>query len=51
MASTSPLEAIVDRMMERLKKENPNVEFYKKPKKEKVSRKRMKTTTIPKKLH
>ena len=30
MASTNPLEAIVDRMMERLKKENPGKEYYKK---------------------
>jgi hypothetical protein len=33
--STSNLEAIVDMMMERLQKENPDVEYYKKSKRKK----------------
>lgn len=46
MASTSLVEAVVERMMERLQKENPGKEFYKRKKKEKVPRKKK-----PAKLH
>jgi hypothetical protein len=36
MSGTSdPVSAIVDRMMEKLQKENPNVNYKRKPKKEK----------------
>jgi hypothetical protein len=48
--STSLIDAIVDRMMERLKKENPHVDYYRKPKKEKVPRKK-KEKKSPKHLH
>jgi hypothetical protein len=46
------LEAIIDRMMERLKQENPTVEYYRKPKKEKekVPRKKKEKPPHPK-LH
>jgi hypothetical protein len=49
--STSMLEAIIDRMMERLKQENPTVEYYRKPKKEKVPRKKKEKVPPKQKLH
>jgi len=35
MGSTDPVVAIVERMMEQLQKENPGVNYKRKPKKEK----------------
>jgi hypothetical protein len=36
--SSDPISAIVDRMMEKLQKENPNVNYKRKQKKEKVKK-------------
>lgn len=49
MSGTSdPVSAIVDRMMERLQKENPNINFKRKPKKEKPCKppKRRKSSSL-----
>jgi hypothetical protein len=49
--STSILDAIVDRMMERLQQENPDVDYYKKPKKEPVPRQKKPKEPIKQTLH
>jgi hypothetical protein len=51
--STSNLDAIVDRMMERLQQENPTVDYYKKSKekKEKVPRQKKPKEPIKQTLH
>jgi hypothetical protein len=51
--SSNVLDAIIDRMMEKLKRENPNVDYYRKPKKEKVPRQRKSRLKPPpkQKLH
>jgi hypothetical protein len=49
--STSLIDAIVDRMMERLQKENPHVDYYRKPKKEQVPRKKKQKPLPKQKLH
>jgi hypothetical protein len=49
--SSSLIDAIVDRMMERLKKENPHVDYHRKPKKEKVPRKKKQKEPPKQRLH
>ena len=47
MAGTSVLDAIIERVIEKTKKDNPDKDIMKKPKKEKVPRK----SSRRKKLH
>ena len=49
--SSSLIDAIVDRMMEKLQRENPDVDYYKKPKKEKVPRQKLEKKPPKQKLH
>jgi hypothetical protein len=49
--SSTALDAIVDRMMEKLQRENPDIDYYRKPKKEKVPRQKKQKPPPKQKLH
>jgi hypothetical protein len=47
MGSTDPVVAIVERMMEQLQKDNPGVDYKRKPKKEKPCKKPKRKSSLP----